>query len=54
MDVLLPPRPASSLARGLALALLYEWMGVALVTSGDAVVTVLVDKRWRAVHAGWF
>ncbi|KAL3975959.1 transcription factor SOX11/12 (SOX group C) [Sarotherodon galilaeus] len=29
-------------------------MGVALVTSSDAVITVLVDKRWRAVHAGWF
>lgn len=54
MVVLLPPHPASSLVWRLALALLYEWMGVALVTSSDAVITVLVDKRWRAVHAGWF
>lgn len=54
MVVLLPPHPASSLVWRLALALLYEWMGVALVTSSDAVITVLVDKRWRAVHVGWF
>lgn len=54
MVVLLPPHTASSLVWRLALALLYEWMGVALVTSSDAVITVLVDKRWRAVHAGWF
>lgn len=54
MVVLLPPHPASSLVWRLALALLYEWMGVALVTSSDAVITVLVDKRWRAVHARWF
>lgn len=54
MVVLLPPHTARSLVWRLALALLYEWMGVALVTSSDAVITGLVDKRWRAVHAGWF
>lgn len=37
----------------LARSLLYEWMGVALGTSDDVVVTALVDRRWRAVDEGW-
>lgn len=37
----LPPHRAHRLAWKLAHSLLYEWMGVALMTSNEAVVTAL-------------
>lgn len=47
-----PHQRAHCPAWWLARSLLYEWMGVALVTSNGAVVTALVDMRWRSVGGG--
>lgn len=48
-DILLPPRHAHCSAWRLALSPLYEWMGGAVVTGSEAVVTALADRRWCAV-----
>lgn len=48
-DIALPPRRAHCPAWRLAPSPLYEWMGVALGTGNEAVVTALADRRWRAV-----